>query len=94
MEQTNQQDSSLASSRMRAAAFSVHIFTALGAGIALIAQLERLAARSDGAVLLSRLHEAALADEEGAALERELAALGGERASGVTAGGPCVAQSA
>jgi phosphatidylcholine synthase len=40
MEQTNQQDSSLASSRMRAAAFSVHIFTALGAGVALIAQLE------------------------------------------------------
>jgi phosphatidylcholine synthase len=40
MEQANQQDSSLASSRMRAAAFSVHIFTALGAGIALIAQLE------------------------------------------------------
>src|ERR1700755_3041701 len=40
MEQANQQESSLASSRMRAAAFSVHIFTALGAGIALIAQLE------------------------------------------------------
>ncbi len=40
MEQANQQDSSLASPRMRAAAFSVHIFTALGAGIALIALLE------------------------------------------------------
>jgi phosphatidylcholine synthase len=40
MEQANQQDSSLASPRMRAAAFSVHILTALGAGIALIAQLE------------------------------------------------------
>src|ERR1700760_4497469 len=40
MEQANQQDSSLASPRMRAAAFSVHIFTALGAGVALIAQLE------------------------------------------------------
>jgi phosphatidylcholine synthase len=40
MEQANQQDSSLASPRKRAAAFSVHVFTALGAGIALIAQLE------------------------------------------------------
>jgi phosphatidylcholine synthase len=40
MDQANQQDSSLASPRMRAAAFSVHVFTALGAGIALIAQLE------------------------------------------------------
>jgi phosphatidylcholine synthase len=40
MDQINQQDSSLVSPRMRAAAFSVHIFTALGAGIALIALLE------------------------------------------------------
>jgi phosphatidylcholine synthase len=40
MEQADQQDSSLAPPRMRAAAFSVHIFTALGAGIALMAQLE------------------------------------------------------
>jgi phosphatidylcholine synthase len=40
MERANQQDSSLASPRRRAAAFSVHVFTALGAGIALIAQLE------------------------------------------------------
>jgi phosphatidylcholine synthase len=40
MGQVNQQDSSLASPRTRAAAFSVHIFTALGAGIALMAQLE------------------------------------------------------
>jgi indolepyruvate ferredoxin oxidoreductase beta subunit len=44
---------------------------------AVVAQLERLAARTDGAVWLSRLQEAALADEEGAALERELAALAG-----------------
>jgi indolepyruvate ferredoxin oxidoreductase beta subunit len=42
---------------------------------ALVARLERLAARSDGAQVLSRLQEAALADEEGAAFERELAAL-------------------
>jgi indolepyruvate ferredoxin oxidoreductase, beta subunit len=40
-------------------------------------QLELLAARPDGAVLLSRLQEAALADEEGAALAREIASLGG-----------------
>jgi len=40
MDHANQQDSSAASPRTRAAAFSVHIFTALGAGIALIAQLE------------------------------------------------------
>src|ERR1700724_2956079 len=40
MDQTNQKDSPLASPLMRAAAFAVHIFTALGAGIALIALLE------------------------------------------------------
>jgi indolepyruvate ferredoxin oxidoreductase beta subunit len=42
---------------------------------ALTEQLELLAARPDGAVLLARLQEAALADEEGTALARELAAL-------------------
>ena len=40
MDHANQQDPLLAPPRARAAAFSVHIFTALGAGIALIAQLE------------------------------------------------------
>ena len=40
MDQADQQDSKLAPPRARAAAFSVHVFTALGAGIALIAQLE------------------------------------------------------
>jgi phosphatidylcholine synthase len=40
MDQLNQQDSPSASPRLRAAAFSVHIFTALGAGVALIAMLE------------------------------------------------------
>jgi phosphatidylcholine synthase len=39
MEQTEPQDS-LAPPRIRAAAFSVHVFTARGAGIALMAQLE------------------------------------------------------
>lgn len=40
MEQTNPQEFSSISPGKRAAAFSVHIFTALGAGIALIALLE------------------------------------------------------
>lgn len=42
----------------------------------LSAQLDALAARKDGAAVLARLHEAALADEEGTALARELTALG------------------
>jgi indolepyruvate ferredoxin oxidoreductase beta subunit len=41
---------------------------------AITQQLELLASRADGAVLLSRLQEAALADEEGSALAREIAA--------------------
>jgi indolepyruvate ferredoxin oxidoreductase beta subunit len=41
----------------------------------LLAQLDILAARDDGATLLARLVSAALADEEGQALARELAAL-------------------
>jgi indolepyruvate ferredoxin oxidoreductase beta subunit len=44
---------------------------------ALIDKLEMLAKRSDGAVVLARLQEAALADEEGKTLARELAALSG-----------------
>ena len=43
---------------------------------ALVAQLEFLATRSDGAAWLSLLQHAALADEEGLTLARELAALG------------------
>jgi indolepyruvate ferredoxin oxidoreductase, beta subunit len=42
---------------------------------ALLGQLELLAQRPDGADLLSRLQEAALADEEGVSLERELTSL-------------------
>jgi indolepyruvate ferredoxin oxidoreductase, beta subunit len=42
----------------------------------LTSQLDALAARPDGAAIMARLHEAALADEEGQALARELAALG------------------
>jgi phosphatidylcholine synthase len=40
MDQLNQQDSSTVSPAARAAAFCVHILTALGAGVALIAMLE------------------------------------------------------
>jgi indolepyruvate ferredoxin oxidoreductase beta subunit len=42
---------------------------------ALVARLDVLAARHDGAAVLARLHEAALADEEGKALAAELAVL-------------------
>jgi indolepyruvate ferredoxin oxidoreductase beta subunit len=41
----------------------------------LLEQLDALAVRDDGAVLLARLQTAALADEEGQALTRELAAI-------------------
>jgi indolepyruvate ferredoxin oxidoreductase beta subunit len=41
----------------------------------LVGQLDLLATRSDGAVLLSRLQDAALADEEGRGLAREIAVL-------------------
>jgi len=39
---------------------------------ALLARLETLASRADGAAVLARLHEAALADEDGKALAKEL----------------------
>src|SRR5260370_2777716 len=42
MDQVSQQKSSLPSAATRLAAFSVHVFTALGAGIALIALLEAM----------------------------------------------------
>jgi len=52
----------------------------------LVEQLERLRTRTDGAQRLARLQEAALADEEGTALAREVAALaGGSSAAGVAA---------
>ena len=40
-----------------------------------MAQLDALAARPDGAQVLARLQQAALADEEGTRLAAELAAL-------------------
>jgi indolepyruvate ferredoxin oxidoreductase, beta subunit len=42
---------------------------------ALLSRLEALAARTDGAAVLARLHEAALADEDGKALAKELDGL-------------------
>ena len=60
MSQANQQDSTLASPLVRAAAFSVHIFTALGAGIALIALLE--AVREHWAAMFCWLGVALLID--------------------------------
>ncbi len=42
---------------------------------ALLSRLETLAARADGAAVLARLHEAALADEDGEALAKELDAV-------------------
>jgi indolepyruvate ferredoxin oxidoreductase beta subunit len=43
---------------------------------ALLGQVDALAARSDGGAVLARLIDAALADEEGNTLRREIAALG------------------
>jgi indolepyruvate ferredoxin oxidoreductase beta subunit len=54
---------------------------------ALAEQLEGLAARPDGALRLSQLQEAALADEEGTALAREIAALDATHAAAAHAAG-------
>jgi phosphatidylcholine synthase len=70
MDQANQQDSSLASPRTRAAAFSVHIFTALGAGVALIAQLE--AVRGRWAVMFAWLGVALVIDALDGPIARRL----------------------
>jgi len=47
----------------------------------LVAQLDALSGRPDGAAVLARLQGAALADEEGTALARELGALGASSAA-------------
>jgi phosphatidylcholine synthase len=60
MDQADQKDSLLASPRKRAAAFSVHVFTALGAGIALIALLE--AVREHWAAMFAWLGAALVVD--------------------------------
>jgi len=70
MNQINQQDSSLASPATRAAAFSVHIFTALGAGIALIALLE--AVREHWAAMFAWLGVALIVDAVDGPIARRL----------------------
>jgi phosphatidylcholine synthase len=70
MDQANQQHSSSASPGTRAAAFSVHIFTALGAGIALIALLE--AVREHWAAMFGWLGVALLVDAVDGPIARRL----------------------
>jgi phosphatidylcholine synthase len=70
MDQADQKDSSLAPPRARAAAFSVHIFTALGAGIALIAQLE--AVREHWAAMFAWLGFALIVDGIDGPIARKL----------------------
>jgi phosphatidylcholine synthase len=70
MDQTNQKDSLLASPASRAAAFSVHVFTALGAGIALIALLE--AVREHWSAMFAWLGLALLVDALDGPIARRL----------------------
>jgi phosphatidylcholine synthase len=70
MDQGNQQVSSSASPRARAAAFSVHIFTALGAGVGLIAMLE--AVREHWAAMFGWLGVALVIDALDGPLARRL----------------------
>jgi phosphatidylcholine synthase len=70
MDQINQHESSSASPAGRAAAFSVHIFTALGAGIALIALLE--AVREHWAVMFAWLGAALVVDALDGPIARRL----------------------
>ncbi len=60
MDQTNQRTPSVASPVMRAGAFSVHLFTALGAGLALLALLE--AVREHWAAMFGWLGTALVVD--------------------------------
>src|ERR1700731_3691722 len=70
MDQTNQKDSPLASPGMRAAAFSVHIFTAMGAGLALLALLE--AVREHWAAMFGWLGVALVVDALDGPIARRL----------------------
>jgi phosphatidylcholine synthase len=70
MDQTNQKDSPLASPGMRAAAFAVHIFTALGAGVALLALLE--AVREHWAAMFGWLGVALVIDAVDGPIARRL----------------------
>jgi phosphatidylcholine synthase len=70
MDQLNPQSSSSVSPATRAAAFSVHVFTALGAGIALIALLE--AVREHWAAMFGWLGAALLVDALDGPIARRL----------------------
>jgi phosphatidylcholine synthase len=70
MDQTTQPVSSEASGRVRLAAFGVHVFTALGAGIALIAMLE--AVREHWANMFGWLGVALIVDAIDGPLARKL----------------------
>jgi phosphatidylcholine synthase len=70
MDRANQQDSSLAAPARRTAAFSVHVFTALGAGIALIALLE--AVREHWAAMFGWLGAALVVDALDGPIARRL----------------------
>jgi phosphatidylcholine synthase len=70
MDQANEQDSLSASPLARAAAFSVHIFTALGAGVALIALLE--AVREHWAAMFAWLGVALVIDAIDGPIARRL----------------------
>jgi phosphatidylcholine synthase len=70
MDQVNQQQDSPVSPATRAAAFSVHIFTALGAGVALIAMLE--AVREHWAAMFAWLGVALVIDAVDGPIARRL----------------------
>jgi phosphatidylcholine synthase len=70
MDQITEQDSPTASTVMRAAAFSVHVFTALGAGLALLALLE--AVREHWAAMFAWLGVALVVDALDGPMARRL----------------------
>src|SRR3954452_12920540 len=70
MDQSSQQDSASTSRSTRAAAFSVHVFTATGAGIALIALLE--AVREHWAAMFAWLGVALIIDALDGPIARQL----------------------
>jgi phosphatidylcholine synthase len=74
MDPTNQPESSPASPHMRVAAFSVHIFTALGAGVALLALLE--AVREHWAAMFAWLGVALAIDAVDGPIARRLDVAG------------------
>jgi phosphatidylcholine synthase len=70
MDHIDQQDSSPVSPRKRTAAFSVHVFTALGGGVALLAQLE--AVREHWAMMFAWLGIALVIDALDGPIARRL----------------------